>query len=151
MNRTQKNGRFSPVSNVYDSTHESDPPGIAQPFAFGKRTPNARFSLLMMAPFGIAFPDSYSLMTEPFSATAVANCAWLNFFATRACCKAILKSCDTVACRNVSEFSSSFAALGHSECADLLPPAEIFLSVWTSAPLRRAAFTADAVLAALPF
>merc|ERR1719203_1322663 len=65
-------------------------------------------------------------------------------------CSAILKSCDTVACLKVSPFSSSFAAFGHTECADLFPPAEIFLSVCT-APLRRAAFTTVALFAALPF
>merc|ERR1712032_1582557 len=125
-------------------------PDTAHPLAFGKRTPKARFNLLMMAPLGIAFPDSYSLMTEPFSEIAVASCAWLIFFAVRACCNAILKSCDTVACLKVSPFSSSFAALGTCEWADLLPPAFIFLSVSTSAPLRRAALTAEEVLAALP-
>merc|ERR1711870_196409 len=45
----------------------------APPLAFGKRTPKARFNLLMMAPFGIALPDSYSLMTVPFSFIAVAK------------------------------------------------------------------------------
>merc|ERR1719277_1809165 len=87
----------------------------AQAFALGKRTPKARFNLLMMAPLGMALPDSYSLMTEPFSEIAVASCAWLIFFAVRACCKAILKSCDTVACLKVSPFSSSFAAFGTCE------------------------------------
>merc|ERR1712241_1355488 len=104
-------------------------PEVAHPLAFGKRTPKARFNLLMMAPLGIAFPDSYSLMTEPFSEIAVASCAWFSFFAVRACCNASLKSCDTVACLKVSPFSSNFAALGTCEWADLLPPAFIFLSV----------------------
>merc|ERR1719346_413319 len=118
--------------------------------AFGSRTPNARFNLLMIAPLGIALPDSYSLMTMFFSLTAVASACCDMFLACRACCKDILKSCDTVLCRKVSVFSSSFAAFGTCECADLLPPALIFLSVSTSAPLRRAALTADELLAALP-
>merc|ERR1719436_270385 len=89
-------------------------------------------------------------MTDPFSLMAVANWAWDIFLARRACCRAILKSWDTVSCRNVSVFSSSFLALVTTEWADLLPPALNFLSVSTSAPERRALFTSVELFAALP-
>merc|ERR1712183_844926 len=105
----------------------------------------------MMAPFGIAFPDSYSLITDCFSLMAVAKAAWLIFFARRACCRDILKSWDTVSCLKVSVFSSSFFELGTCECADLLVPPANFLSVSTAAPLRRAALTSDELFEALPF
>merc|ERR1719401_1532697 len=98
----------------------------------------------------MAFPDSYSLMTEFFSLMACASAAWLIFLARRACCSASLKSWDTVSWRKVSAFSSSFFALATTECADLLPPAPSFLSVSTAAPERRAAFTSPALFAALP-
>jgi len=61
-------------------------------FAFGNRTPKTLFNLLMMAPFGMALPDSYSLMTVPFSLICVASAACVIFLASRACCRAILKS-----------------------------------------------------------
>eukprot|EP00406_Dinophysis_acuminata_P043011 CAMPEP_0179295750 /NCGR_PEP_ID=MMETSP0797-20121207/44582_1 /TAXON_ID=47934 /ORGANISM="Dinophysis acuminata, Strain DAEP01" /LENGTH=130 /DNA_ID=CAMNT_0021005003 /DNA_START=76 /DNA_END=464 /DNA_ORIENTATION=- len=118
--------------------------------AFGSRTPSARLSLLMTAPFGMALPDSYSLRTEPFSLMAAASAACETFLASRACCRAILKSCDTVLCRKASVFSSSFLALGTAECTALLPPECILLSVCTSAPVRRAALTSAVLFADLP-
>merc|ERR1719240_2422178 len=118
--------------------------------ALGNRTPKARFNLLMMAPFGIAFPDSYSLMTVLFSLIDEASAACVIFFANLACCKASLKSCDTVSCRCASVCSSSFAALGTCACADLFVEALNFFNVSTPAPERKAAFTSEGLLLALP-
>merc|ERR1719458_2083140 len=90
----------------------------------------------MMAPFGMAFPASYSLIIEAFSLICCARAAW--------------NSCDTVACRKVAVFSSSFFAFGTTEWADWLLPPPNFFSVSTSVPARRAAFTSLELLAALP-
>merc|ERR1719203_363381 len=89
-------------------------------------------------------------MTDVFSLTVAARVAWLSFLASLACCRAILKSCDTLSCRDASVFSSNFLALGTCACADLLPLARAFLAVSTSSPARRAAFTTAVPRAALP-